>query len=213
MKDLSQRQQELFILIQKHWHEHGVPPTRLELAKQLGRAVSTIEQHLQALAHKGYLNLIPGSNRNIRLSSECLAQVDSYETVPEGLPLIGRVAAGTPILAVQNIEEHCPINTELFNPTPDYLLRVYGSSMRDAGILDGDLLAVHSTSDIHNRQIVIARLDDEATVKRFERINDQFIRLLPENSDPEYQPIEVDLAQQPLVIEGLVVGVIRNGSL
>jgi repressor LexA len=211
MKDLSQRQQELLFLIQDYWNKHAVPPTRLELAKLLNRAVSTIEQHLQALANKGYIKIVPGLNRNIRLTNQCLTQTETLGSLHDGLPLIGRVAAGAPILAEENIEEYCSINTDLFRPCPNYLLRVYGNSMRDAGILNGDLLAVHSTSDVHNRQIVVARLDDEATVKRFERVSDQLIRLCPEN--PEFQPIEVDLAQQPLVIEGLAVGVIRNGRL
>jgi repressor LexA len=211
MKDLSQRQQELLNTIHKYWTEHGVPPTRLELAKRLGRAASTIEQHLQALAGKGCINMVPGLNRNIRLTNEILEQMQSSDISVHGLPLIGRVAAGSPILAQQNIEDYCRIDSELFKPHPNYLLRVYGDSMRDAGILNGDLLAVHSTSDIHNRQIVVARLDDEATVKRFERVNDQLVRLCPEN--PQYQPIEINLTQQPLVIEGLAVGVIRNGRL
>ena len=211
MKNLSERQQEVFNLIQDYWQTHGVPPTRSELAKLLGRAVSTIEQHLQALAGKGYIEILPGLNRNIRLVEECLTSTESYDASNDSLPLVGRVAAGEPILAQQNIEDYCHIDTHLFKPQPDYLLRVHGDSMRDAGILNGDLLAVHNTSEAHNRQVVVARLGDEATVKRFERVNDQLVRLLPEN--PNYQPIEVDLAEQPLVIEGIAVGVIRSGSL
>ncbi len=211
MKNLSERQQEVFNLIQDYWQTHGVPPTRSELAKLLGRAVSTIEQHLQALASKGYIEIVPGLNRNIRLVEEFATPVDSYAANNDSLPLIGRVAAGEPILAQQNIEDYCHIDAHMFKPSPNYLLRVHGDSMRDAGILNGDLLAVHSTSEAHNRQVVVARLGEEATVKRFERVNDQLVRLLPEN--PNYQPIEVDLAEQSLVIEGIAVGIIRSGSL
>lgn len=200
MKELSQKQQDVLGHIRDYWRDHGVPPTRSELADRLGRTVSTVEQHLQALANKGYIDILPGLNRNIRL----LVAVD-------GLPLVGRVAAGSPILAEQNIEEYCRIDAGLFKPKPDYLLRVSGDSMIEAGILHGDLLAVHGSKEAHNRQIVVARLDEEATVKRFERVDRHRVRLLPENA--KYSPIEVDLTRQPLTIEGIVVGVIRNGGL
>lgn len=211
MKNLSERQQEVFTLIQDYWQTHGVPPTRSELAKLLGKAVSTIEQHLQALASKGYIEIVPGLNRNIRLVDDSLIQPEAQAIDDNGLPIIGRVAAGAPILAQQNIEDYCQIGADFFKPRPDYLLRVHGDSMRDAGILNGDLIAVHNTSDAHNQQIVVARIDDEATVKRLQRVDQRIVRLLPEN--PDYQPIEVDLAEQSLVIEGIAVGVIRNGSL
>ena len=145
----------------------------------------------------GVIEIAGGSSRGIRL------------TEASGLPLIGRVAAGSPILAVENVEERYQMDSRLFNPRPDYLLRVQGMSMRDAGILDGDLLAVHSTPEARNGQIVVARLDDEVTVKRFQRQGNK-VRLLPEN--PEFDPIEIELSRQPLAIEGLGVGIIRHGS-
>ena len=201
MKSLSQRQQQLIDLIRDHVRTHGAPPTRAELARQMGvRAVSTVEQHLQALARKGYLDILPGVNRNIRL-------LDAVPT-DAGLPLVGRVAAGAPMLASQHLEGHYRIDRDLFKPRADYLLRVSGMSMRDAGILDGDLLAVHRTSEVHNGQIVVARLADEVTVKRFQRRSGR-IRLIPEN--PEFQPLDIEPHREQLVIEGVAVGIIRNG--
>jgi len=199
MNALTPRQAEILTLIQDALHTSGLPPTRAEIARALGfRSLNAAEGHLRALARKGAIELLPGSSRGIRVLA------------PTGLPIIGRVAAGTPILAEPHIESHFQVDPSMFSPKADYLLRVHGTSMRDAGILDNDLLAVHYTQDVHNGQIVVARLDDEVTVKRFRREGDR-VRLLPEN--PEFDPIEIDLAHQPLAIEGIGVGVIRNGLM
>jgi repressor LexA len=195
---LTLRQQQILDLIRDRIEAAGLPPTRAEIAAAFGfRSPNAAEQHLRALARKGVIELLPGSSRGIRLL---------IEPPEEGLPVVGRVAAGSPILAVENIEEHYDFDPALFRPRADYLLRVHGLSMRDAGILDGDLLAVHRTSEATNGQIVVARLEDEVTVKRFRRRGNK-VRLLPEN--PDFDPIEVDLRHQPLAIEGLGVGVLR----
>lgn len=196
--ELTARQAEILELIREHVEETGMPPTRAEIADALGfRSANAAEGHLKALARKGAIELIPGSSRGIRLRDA------------GGIPVIGRVAAGRPILAEQNVERHVQVDPALFKPRAHYLLRVQGMSMRDAGILDGDLLAVHRSTDVRNGQIVVARLDDEVTVKRFRQRGSK-VWLLPEN--PEFEPIEVDLRQQELVIEGVGVGVIRNGK-
>ncbi len=198
MDDLTPRQMEILALIRDTLEESGMPPTRAEIADAFGfSSPNAAEQHLRALARKGAIEMIPGASRGIRLTA----------AVAAGLPIIGRVAAGNPILAEQNIEDHVQLNPKLFRPRADYLLRVQGMSMRDAGILDGDLLAVHRAREARNGQIVVARLDDEVTVKRFRRRGNKVL-LLPEN--PDFEPIEVDLKRQPLAIEGLGVGVIRN---
>lgn len=198
MSELTARQAEILNLIRAHLEDNGMPPTRAEIAQALGfRSANAAEGHLRALARKGVLELVPGSSRGIRL----------LDTEP-GLPVVGRVAAGQPILAEQNVETHVPLDPAMFKPKAHYLLRVQGMSMRDAGILDGDLLAVHRSPDIRNGQIVVARLDDEVTVKRFRQRAGK-VWLLPEN--PEFEPIVVDLSRQHLVIEGVGVGVIRNG--
>jgi repressor LexA len=163
------------------------------------RSVNAVEDHLKALVRKGYIELLSGRNRNIRLLQ------DASKDEP-GLPLVGRVAAGTPILAEQNIEAYYS-SADWFQPRAHYLLRVRGLSMRDAGIGDGDLLAVHRTPEAHNGQIVVARLQDEVTVKRFRRQQHR-VQLLPEN--PDFAPIEIDLRTDACVIEGIAVGVIRN---
>jgi SOS regulatory protein LexA len=199
MEKLTPRQTEILELIREFVATTGFPPTRAEIAKRLGfRSANAAEEHLRALARKGAIELTPGSSRGIRLLEE------------EGLPVIGRVAAGSPILAQEHIERRYQCAPDLFRPRADYLLRVRGMSMRDIGILDGDLLAVHKTSEARNGQIVVARLADEVTVKRFER-HRHLVRLLPEN--PDFKPIEVDLRRDPLVIEGLGVGVIRTEGL
>ncbi|WJW75113.1 transcriptional repressor LexA [Thiohalobacter sp. IOR34] len=199
MSDLTQRQAEILDLIRDFLSEYGTPPTRVEIAEAFGfRSPNAAEDHLRALERKGYIELMPGSSRGIRLLEA------------SGIPVVGRVAAGSPILAEEHIEEHYELSPALFHPPADYLLRVRGESMRDIGIMDGDLLAVHRTPEARNGQIVVARLDDEVTVKRFQRRGNK-VRLLPEN--PEFQPIEVDLREQELVIEGLGVGVLRNGRL
>ena len=180
-----------------------MPPTRADIANELGfKSANAAEEHLRALQKKGVLDLIPGASRGIQLKDSLREQM--------GLPLVGRVAAGSPILAQEHIETHYKIDPTLFNPKPHYLLRVNGMSMKDAGILDGDLVAVHRTPEVRSRQIVVARIDDEVTVKRY-RQEGTVVWLLPENED--FEPIRVDLAEQEMVIEGVVVGVIRDNLL
>ena len=201
---LTARQAEVLAFIRQQLRATGMPPTRAEIARALSfRSPNAAEEHLRALARKGVLELLPGASRGMRLI-ESAAQAG----INAGIPVVGRVAAGNPILAEQHIEAHYRIDPDLFHPRADYLLTVRGMSMRDAGILDGDLLAVHRTGDVQNGQIVVARLDEEVTVKRFQRRKDR-VRLLPEN--PEFAPIDVDLATQSLTIEGISVGVIRRG--
>ncbi|MDJ0794768.1 MAG: transcriptional repressor LexA [Woeseiaceae bacterium] len=201
MRELTPRQKQILEMIQEFIAETGMPPTRAEIARQLGfKSANAAEEHLRALQKKGVLELLPGASRGIQLKDSLRDQM--------GLPLVGRVAAGSPILAQEHIETHYKLDPQLFSPKPHYLLRVYGMSMRDAGILDGDLVAVHRTPEVRSRQIVVARLDDEVTVKRY-RQNGSLVSLLPENE--EFEPIEVDLREQALVIEGVVVGVIRDG--
>jgi repressor LexA len=201
MRELTPRQKQILELIQDVIYETGMPPTRAEIASELGfKSANAAEEHLRALQRKGVLDLIPGASRGIQLKDSLRDQM--------GLPLVGRVAAGSPILAEEHIETHYRIDPQLFNPKPHYLLRVQGMSMRDAGILDGDLVAVHRTPEVRSRQIIVARLDDEVTVKRY-RQTGSVVSLLPENED--FEPIIVDLKEQALVIEGVVVGVIRDG--
>ncbi len=201
---LTARQREILELIRRHVRETGYPPTRAEIAQAFGfRSVTAAVDHLKALARHGVIEMQQGASRGIRL----LVPADDALQ----LPVVGRVAAGSPILAAEHIEEHHHLDPSLFHPRADYLLRVRGSSMRDAGILDGDLLAVHRAPEALNGQIVVARLDDEVTVKRFRRqVNWRHrVQLLPEN--PDFSPINVDLREQALVIEGLGVGVLRRG--
>ena len=198
MDSLTPRQTQILELIRSHMARFGCPPTRVEIRDALGfRSPNAAEDHLKALARKGAIELVPDVARGIRLKHT-------------GLPVVGRVAAGSPILAEEHIEAHYQIDPALFRPHADYLLRVRGMSMRDAGILNDDLLAVHRTPEAANGQIVVARLEDEVTVKRFQRRGSQ-VRLLPEN--PEFEPIEIDLRRQALVIEGVGVGVIRATKL
>ncbi len=195
--DLTPRQQEILRLIQNTIEDEGYPPTRAEIARSLGfRSANAAEDHLRALERKGYIELLPGQSRGIRLN-----------LVPDGLPVVGQVAAGEPILADQHIEGYVDLPGNFFSPGADYFLRVRGDSMCKAGILDGDLLAVHRDAEARNGQIIVARLDQEVTVKRYERKRNT-VRLLPEND--EYEPIVVDLNEQSLVIEGHAVGVIRR---
>ena len=180
MINLTARQQQVLDLIKRHIEETGFPPTRADIASELGfRSANAAEEHLRALARKGAIEMVAGTSRGIKLPN------------PPGLPIVGRVAAGNPILAEENIEDYIGVQAGLFHPRADYLLRVNGMSMRDAGILDGDLLAVHRCSEAHNGQIVVARVDDEVTVKRLQRERRNLVRLLPEND--EFEPIEVDL--------------------
>jgi repressor LexA len=195
---LTARQSQILKFIEDFLERTGMPPTRAEIAGQLGfRSPNAAEDHLRALARKGAIELLPGASRGIRL----------HASKPVGLPVVGRVAAGSPILAEQHIEDYHRIDAGLFHPRADYLLRVKGMSMRDAGILDGDLLVVHATPEASNGQIVVARLEDEVTVKRFKRRGNR-VQLLAEN--PGFSPIEVDLKHDTLVIEGRGVGVLRN---
>ncbi|MEM7541473.1 MAG: transcriptional repressor LexA [Pseudomonadota bacterium] len=203
VKGLTKRQAEVLALIREAMRETGMPPTRTEIAEALGfRSANAAEEHLRALARKGAIELMPGTSRGIRLPGELPPAIGE-------LPVVGRVAAGAPLLAAEHIEDHHRVDPHLFRPAADYLLRVVGMSMRDAGILDGDLLAVHAQGEVRNRQIAVFRIDDEVTVKRFKRSGHQ-VSLLPENS--EFDPIEIDLRHQELVIEGLGVGVLRTSQ-
>jgi repressor LexA len=205
MAELTPRQTEVLDFIRDCIEEQGMPPTRAEIAARLGfRSANAAEEHLRALQRKGAIELVPGASRGIQLAGIY------RESQPEdsGLPLVGRVAAGNPILAEEHIEDRVRIDPSMFDPMPHYLLRVEGMSMKDVGILDGDLVAVHRTPEVRNRQIVVARLDDEVTVKRY-RQEGKIVWLLPENE--EFSPIEVDLNVQHLMIEGVVVGLLRNG--
>jgi repressor LexA len=200
MRELTSRQKQILFLIQKAIKESGMPPTRAEIAKALKfKSVNAAEEHLRALERKGAIELVPGASRGIRLKDSLREQI--------GLALVGRVAAGAPILAEEHIEARYQIDPALFAKPAHFLLRVHGMSMRDAGILDGDLVAVHRTPEVRNRQIVVVRLENEVTVKRY-RQEGQRVWLLPEN--PEFMPIEVDLRKQQIAIEGVVVGVVRN---
>lgn len=203
MEHLTPRQAQILNMIQEFIAESGMPPTRAEIARELGfKSANAAEDHLRALQRKGVLELVPGTSRGIQLRDSLRDQL--------GLPLVGRVAAGSPILAEEHIETHYKMDPALFNPKPHYLLRVQGMSMKNAGILDGDLVAVHRTPEVRSRQIVVARVDDEVTVKRY-RQEGSVVWLLPENAD--FEPIRVDLNVQTMVIEGVVVGVIRDGLL
>ncbi|MCQ2029718.1 transcriptional repressor LexA [Stutzerimonas zhaodongensis] len=202
MIKLTPRQSEILAFIKRSLEDNGYPPTRAEIAQELGfKSPNAAEEHLKALSRKGAIEMTPGASRGIR--------IPGFEPAAEesGLPVIGRVAAGAPILAQQHVETSCQIDPSFFQPKADYLLRVQGMSMKDIGIFDGDLLAVHTTREARNGQIVVARIDDEVTVKRFKREGSK-VWLLAENT--EFAPIEVDLEQQELVIEGLSVGVIRR---
>ena len=177
-----------------------MPPTRAEIARELGfRSANAAEEHLRALQRKGMLELLPGVSRGIQLTDQ--------GALVGKLPVVGRVAAGQPMLAQQHIETHYRLDPDLFQRKPHYLLQVHGMSMRDAGIFDGDLVAVHRTPEVRNRQIVVARLEDEVTVKRYSQKGAE-VWLLPEN--PDFDPIRVDLRSQSMIIEGVVVGVIRR---
>lgn len=212
---LTARQQQILELIQSAIARTGAPPTRAEIASELGfKSANAAEEHLQALARKGVIELVSGTSRGIRLKSDTLRSINESRnkqfSLPSfaqlALPLIGRVAAGSPILAQEHIDQTYYVENSLFQRKPDYLLKVRGMSMRDAGIMDGDLLAVQSTKDAKNGQIVVARLGDDVTVKRFRR-NKDLIELHPEN--PDYQTIIV-APGEPFEIEGLAVGLIRN---
>lgn len=204
MKALTKRQSEILELIRDNITNTGMPPTRAEIARILGfRSPNAAEEHLKALAKKGVIEILPGTSRGIRLLGE-------YAELEEGLPLVGKVAAGEPILAVENVESRYKVDPNLFHPNADYLLRVNGESMKDIGILDGDLLAVHTQQQAEKGQVIVARVDDdEVTVKRFEQVG-HMVYLRAEND--EFDTIEVDLSTQSFAIEGLAVGIVRNGN-
>ncbi|AVI63636.1 transcriptional repressor LexA [Halomonas sp. GFAJ-1] len=219
-RPLTARQQHVFDFIVKTMGEFGYPPTRAEIAKALGfRSPNAAEEHLRALERKGAIRIIRNTSRGIRLPNQDASELTEAASAPPstpqvdtqfiGLPVIGEVAAGSPILAAEHIDRYCPLPAEYFTPKADYLLRVRGLSMKDVGILEGDLLAVHRTDRVRDGQIVVARLEDEVTVKRFRRQGHQ-VTLVAENAD--FAPIEIDLRTQQLDIEGVGVGVIRGGN-
>lgn len=194
---LTARQQQVLDVIREYVADTGYPPTRADIARELGfKSANAAEEHLRALARKGAIEMIAGASRGIRL------------TESSGLPIIGRVAAGAPVLAAEHIEDYCELSPGFFSPSADFLLRVTGDSMRDVGILDGDLLAVHNTATARDGQIVVARIEDEVTVKRLKRSGQHTLKLLPEN--PDFDPIVVDLRQTEVAIVGISVGVIRQ---
>ncbi|NOX75186.1 MAG: repressor LexA [Gammaproteobacteria bacterium] len=199
MESLTKRQQQVLDMIRKFIAEYDMPPTRVEIADAMGfRSPNAAEDHLKALYRKGAIEMYAGSSRGIRL----------VERKKQGVPVVGRVAAGNPILAEEHIEDHYHLDANLFDPPADFLLRVRGASMRDVGILNGDLLAVHRTGEAASGAIVVARLGGNVTVNRFRRRGNK-VRLMSENDS--YSPIEVDLRHEELVIEGVAVGVIRDG--
>jgi repressor LexA len=211
---LTARQQQILELIQSAIARTGAPPTRAEIANTLGfKSANAAEEHLQALARKGAIELVSGTSRGIRLKSDTLRSINEsrlHNVISQlALPLIGRVAAGSPILAQEHVDQTYHVEASMFRHKPDYLLKVRGMSMRDIGILDGDLLAVQSATDAKNGQIVVARLGDDVTVKRYRRTKN-LIELLPEN--PDYPTIVVD-PEESFAIEGLAVGLIRNTLL
>lgn len=199
MEELTSRQKEILHLIREHTATSGFPPTRADICRAMGfKSPNAAEDHLRALERKGAIEILAGASRGIRV------------TQPSGIPLVGRVAAGAPLLATENIDAHYKIDPRMFKPHADYLLTVKGESMRDAGILDGDLLAVHRASDFKSGQIVVARIADEVTVKRAQKSRN-LIELLPAN--PDFKPIVVNPRSEPFAIEGIAVGVIRNGGM
>lgn len=218
MIKLTARQEQILNLIRSAIENTGFPPTRAEIAAELGfRSANAAEEHLQALARKGAIEISPGTSRGIRLretmSDRGSARLGGSQMVlPHAslmqisLPLVGRVAAGSPILAQEHIERTYNVDSSLFSAKPDYLLKVRGMSMRDAGILDGDLLAVKKVDSARNGQIIVARLGDDVTVKRYKK-SGSLIELLPEN--PEFEPIRVEPGREDFALEGLAVGLLR----
>jgi len=200
MEELTQRQRQIFDYIKEMLSINGMPPTIAEIAEAMEvSSTNGIRGHLQALERKGVISLIPGASRGIQLTD--------IEEEQSGIPIIGRVAAGSPILAAEHVEDYCQVDSALFQPHADYFLRVHGESMRDVGILDGDLLAVHRTAVAQNGQIVVARVEDSVTVKRLQK-RGNIIYLKAEN--PDYEPIKINLKKQRLDIEGIVVGIFRQ---
>lgn len=207
MEILTPRQAEVLAFIRRQLAEHSLPPTRADIMAAFGfRSVTAADDHLKALARKGAIELLPNASRGIRV----LERDDAPAANEDGVPLVGRVAAGASILAQESIEDWYRLDRKLFSAAPNFLLRVQGWSMRDAGILPGDLLAVQRAASARDGEIIVARLGDEVTVKRFERRGD-VVRLLPAN--PDFAPIRIDLSRQDLVIEGRAVGLLRGGPL
>ena len=197
MIKLTARQQQVMDVIKSSIEATGMPPTRADIARELGfKSANAAEEHLKALAKKGVIELVAGASRGIRLTEQL------------GLPIIGRVAAGAPLLAQEHIEDYCDLSASFFAPPAHYLLQVCGDSMINVGIIDGDLLAVHSTTDVKEGQIAVVRIEDEVTVKRWKRVSNTRVDLVAENDD--YAPIEVDLSEQDVFVEGISVGVIRR---
>jgi repressor LexA len=204
MTPLTARQQDVLAFIREHLADRGAPPTRADIMARFGfRSPTAADDHLKALARKGAIELLPGAARGIRILAE-------EPAANEGLPVVGRVAAGRPIMADASVERWVPVEPRFFSPRAHFLLRVQGESMRDAGILDGDLLAVHRTPVAESGQIVVARIDEEITVKRL-RLREGMAELIAAN--PAYAPIRIDLSRQELVIEGRAVGLIRLGDM
>lgn len=197
MIKLTARQQQVMDVIKSSIESTGMPPTRADIARELGfKSANAAEEHLKALAKKGVIELVAGASRGIRLTEQ------------HGLPIVGRVAAGAPLLAQEHIEDYCDLSASFFAPPAHYLLQVCGDSMINAGIFDGDLLAVHSTTDVKEGQIAVVRIDDEVTVKRWKRVSANRVDLIAENDD--FAPIEIDLSAQSVFVEGISVGVIRR---
>lgn len=210
MIKLTVRQQEILELIARSIDQTGFPPTRAEIAAELGfKSVNAAEEHLQALARKGVIEMVPGISRGIRLvqTNAAIPFVARESQIQYSVPLVGRVAAGSPILAQEHIEKNYQLDPSLFTDKPDYLLKVRGLSMRDIGILEGDLIAVKKTEKARDGQIVVARLGDDVTVKRFKKIG-QSVELVSEN--PDFAPIRVNRESDNFQIEGLVVGLLRT---
>ncbi|CAM9391354.1 unnamed protein product [Phaeothamnion confervicola] len=205
MEALTDRQSEILQLIRELTEVSGFPPTRAEIAERMGfRSVNAAEQHLRALEKKGAIDILSGASRGIRVND---TKANTRPGRLMDLPVIGRVAAGSPILAEEHVQGRFQVDPNMFTPRADYLLTVKGLSMRDIGILDGDLLAVHKTNEARTGQVVVARIADEVTVKRL-RKRGHTVQLMPEN--PEFEPIEIDIRTGDLEIEGIAVGVIRN---
>lgn len=199
MQALTRKQAEILDFIRRHQQETGYPPTRSEIAAEMGyRSANAAEEHLRALEKKQAIEMIPGASRGIRL----------IESGPAGLPVIGQVAAGSPLLAEECIDTYYEVPPDMFSPKADYLLTVKGMSMINAGILEGDLLAVHKTNQANDGDIIVARVGEEVTVKRLQKQSGGLLRLLAENED--FAPIEVDLRRESFTIEGISVGVIRT---
>ncbi|MFT4045241.1 MAG: transcriptional repressor LexA [Solimonas sp.] len=208
--NLTSRQAEILAFIRRHCEAHGLPPTRAEIVAAFEfRSPTAADDHLRALARKGAIELLPGMSRGIRVLDPEETSAAANDAPNEGVPLVGRVAAGLPMLATESVEAWYKLDRRMFVAEPDFLLRVQGWSMRDAGILPGDLLAVQRRATAQTGEIVVARIGDEVTVKRFERRGD-VVRLLAAN--PDFAPIRIDLRREELVIEGRVVGLIRNGG-